>query len=483
MLNRLRNLILVALVIIAAVAFIRFRMESPAVAASSSPNQETAVIDQGDILMTVSASGAIQARQSASLTFTATGKVATLNVNQGDHVQQGQTIATLDSQTQLDALLLAQVKVDSVNISLRRLTDTPRPVDVAVYKAALALAQSQLYEALHSIDPKNAQIAQIQVDSAKNALYLQQLNRDADQKLKNDLLKNPWTAGQAAIVLPSDTAENAQLTGKEYDVQIAQSNASAAANQSGNVGSIGAAQAQVTTAQNALDKFVQGGDAQDIARVQASLQAAQTALAQARSNLAKTKLTAPFDGVIAKLNLHVGEQLPLGPAAVLLDTSSFYVDLPIDEVDIAKIALGQAVNLKFDSLPGAVLPGKVSRVGTIGDKSGSVVTYTVRVEVDPTGQPLLSSMTATTTIITGKVSSAVRIPNRFVRVDRSTGKTYATRRQTDGKLYETEIVLGLRNDTLSEVKSGLQAGDVVYPPQSQSKILSGSSNSGADTGS
>jgi multidrug efflux pump subunit AcrA (membrane-fusion protein) len=70
-------------------------------------------------------------------------------------------------------------------------------------------------------------------------------------------------------------------------------------------------------------------------------------------------------------------------------------------------------------------------------------------------------MSATASIITGQVSDIVRVRNRFVRIDRFANKSYTNVRQPDGTYKEVEIVLGIRNDIYSEVKSGLSAGDVV----------------------
>jgi multidrug efflux pump subunit AcrA (membrane-fusion protein) len=77
------------------------------------------------------------------------------------------------------------------------------------------------------------------------------------------------------------------------------------------------------------------------------------------------------------------------------------------------------------------------------------------------GKPLRSAMSTTATIVTHQVTTVLRIRNRFVRLDRLAGKAYATVQRPDGRYQEVEITLGLRNDTYSEVKSGLNAGDTV----------------------
>src|SRR5262249_12025900 len=138
----------------------------------------------------------------------------------------------------------------------------------------------------------------------------------------------------------------------------------------------------------------------------------------------------------------------------------------IDEAYVARISIGQAVNLQFDALPGVMLPGNVTRIGQTGDRSGSIITYVVRVAINPTGEPLLPSMTTTATIINGSAKDVVRIPNRYITVENSLKKPYAIVQQQDGSDKTVEITLGLRDDAMSEVKSGLKAGDIVVAPGS-----------------
>lgn len=414
MFNRLRNVALIGVVLMAAAVVVRLRTSGSTASATvpyslemaaAAPSSTATPIDPPASSTTINASGTIQANQAVALAFTSVGRVTSLAVDKGAPVLKGQKIAALDTQTALDAVLLAQSKLNSAQIALQRMTEKPRQVDVDVLEAAVALAKAELDEALHSIDATAAQIAQVNVSMAQNALYLQQLARDADQQQKQNLLKNPRTAPMANQ-LPSDDAENAALNAKAYNVQIAQANATAAANASGNIGGIAAAQAQVTAAQNALANLLKGPDAQDIARAQAGVQGAQAALDQAKSNLDKLTLVAPFDGVIAVLNLHLGQQTPTtSPAAIILDTSSFYVDLPISELDIARVAVGQTVMLTVDALSGQVLTGKVNRIGATGTKIGGVVTYPVHVVIDSTGKRLLAGMTTSAVINVASANS------------------------------------------------------------------------------
>jgi HlyD family secretion protein len=212
----------------------------------------------------------------------------------------------------------------------------------------------------------------------------------------------------------------------------------------------------------ALDTLLAGASEDQIAIVQARLEAAQIALDLANYYLSRGILIAPFDGVVAKVNLVPGEFPPMDqPAILLFDTSAFYLDIPVDEADISKVAVDQLVNLTFDALPGEVLTGRVSRIADTAINLGGVVTYAVRIDLDSTTQPLRSGLSATAVITVDQINNVIRVRNRFVRLDRRTGKASVIVQLPNGKLGEVEVTLGLRNETYSEVKSGLIEGDVV----------------------
>jgi multidrug efflux pump subunit AcrA (membrane-fusion protein) len=174
-------------------------------------------------------------------------------------------------------------------------------------------------------------------------------------------------------------------------------------------------------------------------------------------------LIAPFDGLVAQVNLSVGQPAPASQAVALLDVSSFYVDLPVAELDIAKVQVDQPVSLHFDALPTMPIQGKVIRISDVAN-TGTPVTYNVRVQIDPAGHPLLSTMSATASIVTSNAANVVRLLNTFIRIDRAQNKAYASVRQPDGSFKEVQVQLGTSNDTYTEIKSGLKAGDVVTVP-------------------
>jgi HlyD family secretion protein len=227
------------------------------------------------------------------------------------------------------------------------------------------------------------------------------------------------------------------------------------------LGALNSANAGRIQAQTALDRLLAGPDLADIERASIQLAQAQLALDQARAALSSIQLIAPFDGVIAQSNLIVGQLPPArDPAAIVIDTSTYFVDLPIDETDVVEIQPGQPVSIVLDALPGQALTGRVGRISQTPTRVGQLVTYLARVELDDTDAPLRVGMSATARVTTRSVEDALVLRNNFIRIDRSTQRAYVTVRRAAGSYEEVEVTLGARNDQFSEVLTGLSEGDI-----------------------
>ena len=87
-----------------------------------------------------------------------------------------------------------------------------------------------------------------------------------------------------------------------------------------------------------------------------------------------------------------------------------------------------------------------------------MVAYEVTIVPDPTDAPLRAGMSATAIITTAEVDDVILVPNRYITLDRDTGKAYVYK-MVDGQPVRQEIELGLRNERESQVVAGLQDGD------------------------
>ncbi|MEP7290590.1 MAG: efflux RND transporter periplasmic adaptor subunit, partial [Chloroflexota bacterium] len=263
----------------------------------------------------------------------------------------------------------------------------------------------------------------------------------------------------------------------EYGVEIADANAAAAASRGADPGSIASANAAVVSAQQQLNRLENGASDFDLQAAEINLNLAQLAVDQAQVALNRATLFAPFDGVIAQNNLVEGEVPPSDNAALLLvDNGELYVDLAADETDVVKVMLGQSVELAFDALPDAEITGRVTRIAVTPTITGQLVTYAVRVTLDPTDEPVRIGMSATATVIVDQLNDVLIVPNRFIRIDRTTGGAFVTTADASvrGGYREIPVELGLRNELNSQVTAGLEAGQqIVLLPRAAFEVFGG----------
>ncbi|MGL5948558.1 MAG: efflux RND transporter periplasmic adaptor subunit [Aeromonas sp.] len=198
------------------------------------------------------------------------------------------------------------------------------------------------------------------------------------------------------------------------------------------------------------------------AKLQAEVDAGSLALVQAR--LRDRELRAPFAGVVAEINSKLGEYMTPSPPGVsmppvvdLIDDRCLYISAPIDEVDAARLRVGQVASVSLDAMPGQALAATVTRIAPYV-KELEKQARTVEVEATltvppPPEQPLLIGYSADVEITVSTASDVLRIP--------------ATARLADGhvlvlrgeRLVRVKPTFGSENWNWLEVSAGLAAGD------------------------
>lgn len=496
-----RNLIVVGVVVALIMGGIRLLNNQAADTANSQPAQtlETTEVTQADLNVTVTGTGTLFPLRQVPLVFEATGNVAEILVSVGDRVSAGDVLARLDTSEFQLLFNEAQIALDLQLIAYEGATAAPREVDIAAAEAALNSAQSSASAAYNPTASQQVEMARIQAEIARNRLWQAQLQRDLSTNQTGgfgvdlgslipdanagDIPQEIIDQANAALagIFPSQPAVdpnsfNAGLNQAEYGVAIADANYEAQAGGSrADIASLAQANAAIISAQVALDRLLNGASESELAAAQISVEQARLAVEQAQLMLARASLVAPFDGVIAQHNLVVGEppsaQLP---AVLLVDDSVFRVDLAVDETDIVEIALDQPVTLRFDALTDTVVTGRVTRISITPIIVGRLVTYPIQVTLDPTEEILRIGMTATATIIVDEMENTLILPNRFIRIDRSTQQAYVAVETSAGIYEEMPVILGLRNETQSQILDGVALGQqVVLLPRASFDPITG----------
>lgn len=172
-----------------------------------------------------------------------------------------------------------------------------------------------------------------------------------------------------------------------------------------------------------------------IAQAQAQSARSQASYKNAEDQYRDTTVTAPSDGIILKKYLEEGTLISsgmsfnsAGTAIIQMgDTSRMYVDVQVDETDIASIEMDQKVDVTFDSYSTAPFEGKVIKVDPQAVVEQNVTTFHVRVEVDNSDikfKLLKPGMNATCEFIINRVDDVVAIPNEAVKTDSADGSSY-----------------------------------------------------------
>jgi len=415
---------------------------------------EKFVVERDTIAATVSATGSIAPEAEVTLTFELGGKVEEIFVEKGQMVQTGDPLAKLETTSLELQVAQAQATLALNEAKLQQTMKEASAEDIAAAEAELASAKAN-YEEVKA-GPTGDDLIVVKADMEKAAIAVQEAQAEYD--------KVAWRPGISA------SPQAAALQQASIDYERAKASYQKVA-QPPTESELKSAWAQIVQAQTNLDKLRKNPEPEDVAIAQAQVDQAQAQLEEAQLKLKKAVITAPLDGVVASLGAEVGELISSGtPMVVLVDVSNFHIDVEIDEIDIAQIAVGQEVIITLDALPDEESAGHVEAIaptassadgGVVSYVVSGVVSYVVTVAIEPTDALLRPGMSANTTITTARNENALVVPNRYIQIDRENGKMYVERLEEDGLISRVEIETGMRDEFSSQVVAGLEEGDTV----------------------
>jgi HlyD family secretion protein len=154
----------------------------------------------------------------------------------------------------------------------------------------------------------------------------------------------------------------------------------------------------------------------------------------------------------------------------LIDDSCLYVTAPVDEVDAARLRVGQPARISLDAYRGQSFPGHVTRLAPYVldlEKQARTVDVDVRFDAVPDDVELLIGYSADVTVILQHLPRVLNVPTESL-VDGHFVWVLA-----DGRLSRRELQLGIGNFTRTQVRSGLRDGEVVVRSPDQPGIAEG----------
>jgi len=237
--------------------------------------------------------------------------------------------------------------------------------------------------------------------------------------------------------------------------------------------------AQGIASEGAMDRAVSERDRSNAA-CRAARAGVQQALAReslTRTQLAQTRVEAPFDGVVAEVSTEVGEWitpsppgLPIPPVVDLLNPNSLYISAPIDEMDAERVQVGQEVRISVDSRRGQSFSGRLVRVAPyvldVVEQNRTVEIEAEFTDLEAVGS-LLPGTSADVEVIIERRSDVLVVPSTAVADGRRVLVV------VEGVLEEREVVSGLGNWRMTEVLEGLSEGEFVVTLRRSAKLQPG----------
>lgn len=221
-----------------------------------------------------------------------------------------------------------------------------------------------------------------------------------------------------------------------------------------------------------LKKLIEGADSLDI-------RSQELTVRQKEYDYEDYFIRAQFDGIIAKMNVKKTDSVSGGASVATLITKQKIANISLNEIDAAKIKVGQKATLTFDAVEGLTITGKVTQVDLVGTVSQGVVTYNTEIGFDTQDDRVRPGMSLSATIVTDVKQDTLVVPNSALKsqgdfqyveifdqkfsqseMNRGVASPTAPRRQ--------HVEIGTSNDVSTEIISGMKEGDVVVTRTIQS---------------
>jgi HlyD family secretion protein len=326
---------------------------------TSASDYITAKIERGNVDVSVSATGTVQAVTTVQVGSQVSGTVEWLGADFNTQVKRGQVIARLDP-----AIFQAQVDNSRAN--------------VANAEAAIQGAQTEILNQKANLQAvkANQEVARVQRDDA--------------------------------IALVKRYKEISNVIASR-DIELAQANANAAAAR------YEQAAAQVGQAQAANASAVAKVD-----QAKASLAQAKAQLQQSQANLEHSVIASPIDGVVISRSVDVGQTVAASLSAPTLftianDLTKMQVLASIDEADVGQVKQGIKASFTVDAFPGETFTGEISQLRLNSQNLQNVVTYSAVIDVANPDMKLRPGMTTNITISVARRENVLTIPNSALR--------------------------------------------------------------------
>lgn len=476
--------------------------------AAGATSYTTAEVTRMDVSSSITGSGTLEAADSYSVTTLIEGSILTADFEEGDEVEEGTILYTIDSSDASNSLEQAEISLNQAQRSYNNQLESQEdltitaPVSGQVYSIDVEVGDDVAAgETVATIRDSKTMSLEVTfpADDAASFYVGQSASVTLDSTFET-------LTGSISKIAGNDTVLTGNVIVRSVTIDVSnpgglstEQSASAAvgtvtstgsgtftykaeeavtAQVSGTVASIQVSEGQQVSKNQALVVLTSDDLDDQVQSAQDSLRNAQISYEKQTEQLEDYTVTAPITGTIVDKNYNAGETSEANQVLCsIYDLSYLTMTLSVDELDISDIAVGQTVTITADAVEDRTYTGTVTKVSVAGTSSGSATTYPVTIRIDDT-DGLLPGMSVDATIELAAAQDVLAIPsaalNRgntvLVTADSpsAAGGTLVEATTEDGEdYYSVEVTTGVIGDSYIEIVSGLQEGDtVVYIPTS-----------------
>ena len=473
---------------------------------------ETTPVRQ-DVSNSLSGTGTLNPANTYTVKSLVDGKILTGGFEEGDKVEEGDVLYTIDSSdasTNLEKASIAlqqaqrsydktvdlqyvRAEVDGTVSSLKvaKGDQVTSGQEVAVIRDSSKMLLNLLFPAADAANFSVGQSADVMLDGTFETLKgtITAITGTDELSTGNLLVRTVTIRVNNAGGLTTAQAATASVNGVSSIASATfayQAERTLTAQAGGTVSAINVQEGDAVSKGDILIELTGDDLTESIQSASESLRSAEISMQNQQDNMSNYTITSPISGTIIEKDAKQGDALTSGSTlCVIYDLSYLEMVINVDELQIGALSVGQKVQITADAVADKTYVGTVTRVSMKGSSSGGTTTYPITIRIDDT-DGLRPGMNANAEIVVAEANNALVVPNAavirggYVLVSKkspSAANAVEDMDAPEGYVY-VKVETGVSDDSYTEIKSGLQEDDTVaYDTSSVSDDYYSDSNS------
>ena len=518
---------LVALALVAIAIVVAGVLELGPPSSSARTSRELVTAQKGVVQSTVTGSGNVEPGTEVFANFKTSGTLADVFVSIGQHVHQGQLLATLDPTSAQLSVNQAQLNLDAAE------DDLTAAEDGSSGSSGASGSGTGASDASTNVTAASAEF--VSDDAETQSATTTSTTPTTTSTTPTSPTTTPTTGGRTRGGTGSgnSTGRSPTRSSSGSTGSTGSSRSSGSTGESGRATSGSRSPAPTATSSSSSSgatstQHTSTPSPGAIASARAAVDSAEQNLRSAQSALADTKLYASASGTIVSLastspgaaisggggSSSTGSDSSSGTSgtsgtgssdsgssssgsgslgasstsstssssssgfAEIVDTHQLTMTVAFSESDITKVKVGQPATVTLDALSGVELAAHVSSISTLGTDNDGVVSYDATLTLDQRNSSVRPGMSASAAVVTDQ-AQGVTLPNSAVT---GSGSLSTVELLKNGKTVPTPVIVGLKGDSRTQVVSGLKAGEQVVVTTVLPSLTAPASGSSSSSG-